>query len=129
MKVNLSRANVYLVDDCDYVVAATAEQACEWSKNEYGEDCGNCADLVDATKKDFFDTETELTDEVMLAYFKMNRGKKLDDHEPLEFAGDAIRLSEQFRFYTNRTLQQELERRVAGKVIFDVPFLLASTEA
>ncbi|WP_086348518.1 DUF7167 family protein [Candidatus Enterococcus clewellii] len=77
MKVNLSRANVYHVDDCDYVVAATAEQACEWSKNEYGEDCGNCAHIVDATKKDFLDTEIEVTGDVILEYFKRNTGKSI----------------------------------------------------
>lgn len=128
MNINISRANIYLVDDCDFVVAIDEEQAKTWSKKEYGEDCGTSAVWVDGTKKYFIDDEIEISKSQKIEYMLKNEGKELKNHEPLKVLDYEIVLNQSFNFLARRTLQRQLEIEINSQTLFEVPFCLASTE-
>ncbi|WP_375179888.1 hypothetical protein [Enterococcus rotai] len=129
MEANLSRVNIYLVDDCDFVVATDEEQAMQWSKKEYGDDdCGSSAVVVDGTNKYFVTGENDVTDHEKLDFLRLNDGKLFEELKPLKSEGGEVMISKTYKFYYRRSMQQELENCFKDKMLVEVPFLLASTE-
>lgn len=130
MQINLSRANFYLVDDAEYIVAVNAKQASEFYCEQVGEDYEPEADPINPEKKYLNDFEIEVTDEQKLELIKMNEGNNPNSRyfKPLIIGNDQIVMSNNLRFYVRRTLLQELKNLTEGQILFDVPFLIASTE-
>ncbi|MGM0217665.1 hypothetical protein [Enterococcus sp. AZ126] len=129
MEDNLSRVNIYMVDDCDLVVAVSKEQAMQWSKKEYGdEECGVTAFEIDGTKKYVAEQDSDVSDQEKLDYLRLNFGRTHENHEPLKVGEKEVMITRTFEFYYRYTLQQELRNRFKGKTLVEVPFLLASTE-
>ena len=129
MQANLSRVNIYLVDDCDLVAAVSEEQAMQWSKNEYGdEECGTAAIVIDGTKKYVVEQDSDVGDQEKLKYLRLNFGRTHIMHEPLKVGDKEVMITKTFEFYYRYTLQQELENHFKDKTLIEVPLLLASTE-
>lgn len=129
MQANLSRVNIYLVDDCDFVVAMDEQQAMQWSKKEYGDDdCGSSAVVVDGANKYFAAEKNEVTDHEKLDFLRLNAGRTFEDLKPLKSEGEEVMISKTYEFYYRKLMQQELENRFKDKTLVEVPFLLASTE-
>ncbi|WP_321382732.1 hypothetical protein [uncultured Enterococcus sp.] len=128
MKVNLSRANVYLVDEVEYIVAANATQASEFYLEQVGEGYEPEIVPVNPAKVYLIDVEVEVTDEQKILYLNLNKGTHFRYHAPLKIFADEVIMNERCEFKVRRTLLQELINETAGKVMFDVPFSIASTE-
>lgn len=125
MKINVSRANFYLVDDVDIVVAVSEKQAHECVEKEYG--YGQGEEIILINGNDFYitDTEKEVTDSQKLAY--INRSER-QRKRPLKVGTEEIVADSNLNFKIRRTARQELINQTEGKILFDVPFILASTE-
>ena len=129
MEANLSRINIYMVDDCNLVAAVSEEQAMQWSKNEYGdEECGVTAFVIDGTKKYVAEQDSDVSDQEKLDYLRLNFGRTYKKHEPLKAGDKEVMSTKTFEFYYRYSLQQELENYFKDKTLIEVPLLLASTE-
>lgn len=129
MNINISRANIYLVDDCDFVVAVSEEQAVEWASKQYGDEyTESSAQLIDGSTKYFVDEDIEITNDQKIEYLEINAGKRREQHKAVKTDDCEIALDKNFTFYGRRTLQEQLLVETANGILFHVPFLLASTE-
>lgn len=125
MQANLSRVNFYLVDDVDIVVAISAKQASDCVLENYGEGYEAEVKPINGDEKYITDYEKTVTASQKLEY--INRSERLRKR-PLKVGNDEIVADSNLNFKVRRSVKQELINRTEGKVLFDVPFIIASTE-